>query len=304
MSDAVVGRTAHDPDQPRRPRALPARPALTKLDLARYYADVARGDGAARARAAAGAAGLPRRRRGRRPLPQERAAPLPRLDQDARRCPSARAARSTRCSPTTPPRSSTSPGQNAITPHVWTSRADRLERPDRIVFDLDPSTPALRRGARGGTSARRAAARARARAVRDDDRLARPARDGPAAPHRGLRGCPRLRARRRRRPRRRRTPSADGRVPAQATRRAHLRRRQPQRLRPARGRAVRRARAAAARRWRRRCAGRSSTIAASIRRAGPSQTSRARLADGGDPWRQIARHARALGPARRALERR
>jgi bifunctional non-homologous end joining protein LigD len=29
-------------------------------------------------------------------------------------------------------------GQNVITPHVWTSRADRLEQPDRIVFDLDP----------------------------------------------------------------------------------------------------------------------------------------------------------------------
>ncbi len=31
-------------------------------------------------------------------------------------------------------------GQNVITPHVWTSRADRLERPDRVVFDLDPSS--------------------------------------------------------------------------------------------------------------------------------------------------------------------
>jgi bifunctional non-homologous end joining protein LigD len=31
-------------------------------------------------------------------------------------------------------------GQNAITPHIWTSRADRLEQPDRVVFDLDPAT--------------------------------------------------------------------------------------------------------------------------------------------------------------------
>jgi bifunctional non-homologous end joining protein LigD len=29
-------------------------------------------------------------------------------------------------------------GQNCITPHVWTSRADRPREPDRIVFDLDP----------------------------------------------------------------------------------------------------------------------------------------------------------------------
>jgi bifunctional non-homologous end joining protein LigD len=28
--------------------------------------------------------------------------------------------------------------QNCITPHAWTSRADRPDRPDRIVFDLDP----------------------------------------------------------------------------------------------------------------------------------------------------------------------
>ena len=31
-------------------------------------------------------------------------------------------------------------GQNAIALHVWTSRADALERPDRVIFDLDPST--------------------------------------------------------------------------------------------------------------------------------------------------------------------
>jgi bifunctional non-homologous end joining protein LigD len=31
-------------------------------------------------------------------------------------------------------------GQNVITPHVWTSRADDVRKPDRLVFDLDPST--------------------------------------------------------------------------------------------------------------------------------------------------------------------
>jgi len=30
-------------------------------------------------------------------------------------------------------------GQACITPHAWTSRADRLERPDRLIVDLDPS---------------------------------------------------------------------------------------------------------------------------------------------------------------------
>jgi bifunctional non-homologous end joining protein LigD len=28
--------------------------------------------------------------------------------------------------------------QNCITPHVWSARRDRLDRPDRIVFDFDP----------------------------------------------------------------------------------------------------------------------------------------------------------------------
>jgi bifunctional non-homologous end joining protein LigD len=31
--------------------------------------------------------------------------------------------------------------QNCITPHVWLARADRLERPDRMIFDLDPHSP-------------------------------------------------------------------------------------------------------------------------------------------------------------------
>ena len=30
-------------------------------------------------------------------------------------------------------------GQNVVTPHVWTSRIDRLDRPDRLILDLDPT---------------------------------------------------------------------------------------------------------------------------------------------------------------------
>jgi bifunctional non-homologous end joining protein LigD len=44
---------------------------------------------------------------------------------------------------------------NCITPHAWTSRADRPDHPDRLVFDLDPPDgdaaahfPAIRAGAR------------------------------------------------------------------------------------------------------------------------------------------------------------
>ena len=29
--------------------------------------------------------------------------------------------------------------QNCITPHVWNARCDRRDRPDRLVFDLDPT---------------------------------------------------------------------------------------------------------------------------------------------------------------------
>src|SRR5919197_1680421 len=42
--------------------------------------------------------------------------------------------------------------QNTVTPHVWTSRAPDLYRPDICVFDLDPSAddlPALRAAALG-----------------------------------------------------------------------------------------------------------------------------------------------------------
>jgi bifunctional non-homologous end joining protein LigD len=29
-------------------------------------------------------------------------------------------------------------GQNCVTPHVWLSKADKPEQPDRVIFDLDP----------------------------------------------------------------------------------------------------------------------------------------------------------------------
>jgi bifunctional non-homologous end joining protein LigD len=40
---------------------------------------------------------------------------------------------------------------NCITPHIWLSRADRLDNPDQMVFDLDPGSQdfePVRRGAR------------------------------------------------------------------------------------------------------------------------------------------------------------
>jgi len=32
-------------------------------------------------------------------------------------------------------------GQACITPHIWLSRVEHLDRPDRLVFDLDPTEP-------------------------------------------------------------------------------------------------------------------------------------------------------------------
>lgn len=50
--------------------------------------------------------------------------------------------------------------QGCVTPHVFTSRADKLDRPDRLVIDLDPSTEdfsAVRTAARVCGAALRAA---------------------------------------------------------------------------------------------------------------------------------------------------
>jgi bifunctional non-homologous end joining protein LigD len=51
-------------------------------------------------------------------------------------------------------------GQNAVTPHVWLSRADEPRQPDRLILDFDPS-PGI------GFAAVRAAARAAGARLRD-----------------------------------------------------------------------------------------------------------------------------------------
>jgi bifunctional non-homologous end joining protein LigD len=52
-------------------------------------------------------------------------------------------------------------GQNCITPHIWLSRVDEVDVPDRVIFDLDPH------GDRGGFGDVRAAARELGRLLRD-----------------------------------------------------------------------------------------------------------------------------------------
>lgn len=192
-------------------------------------------------------------------------------------------------------------GQNTITPHIWTSRADRLERPDRLVFDLDPSTQ------------RFAEVRATARALGD---LLRDLGLEPFAMTTGSRGLHVVTPLRR---------TADytavhAFAHAVATRLVEQdpdnltvefrRERRGDRLfldvnrngygqhavAPYGVRALPSAPVAAPLHWEelrdRRLEPRRWTVA----------TIRDRLADGGgDPWRDIARHARAIGPARRAL---
>lgn len=194
-------------------------------------------------------------------------------------------------------------GQNVITPHVWTSRADRLERPDRLIFDLDPTTQ------------RFAEVRAAARALGD---LLRDLGLEPFAMTTGSRGLHVVTPLRR-------TEDVDGvhafaRAVAEALvqldpasltvefRRANRGDRiyvdvarnaygqhavAPYAVRPLPSAPV-----ATPLRWEE----------LDDRRLDPQRwtisTIGDRLADGGDPWEGIARRARAVGPARRALERR
>jgi bifunctional non-homologous end joining protein LigD len=191
-------------------------------------------------------------------------------------------------------------GQNMLTPHIWTSRADRLERPDRLVFDLDPSTQ------------RFADVRAAART------LGEILRELGLAPHamttgsRGLHVVTPLR----------RTASYDevhdfaravaavlvARDPGALTTEFRRNRRGDRlfvdvgrnaygqhAVAPYAVRALPKAPVATPLRWAELDDG----------RLGPQtwtvMTLADRLTDMGDPWHDIGRHARALGPARRAL---
>jgi bifunctional non-homologous end joining protein LigD len=192
-------------------------------------------------------------------------------------------------------------GQNAITLHVWTSRADRLERPDRLIFDLDPSS-----------SSRFAEVRATARALGD---LLRELGLAPYVMTTGSRGLHVVTPLRR---------TADheqvlafaGAVgerlvvhdPRRLTMEFHRKRRggrlyvdiarnayAQHAVAPYAVRGLPGAPVATPLRWEE----------LDDRRLGPQRWSLrnlpARIAEVGDPWRDISRDARALGPAARAL---
>ena len=58
--------------------------------------------------------------------------------------------------------------QNAVTLHVWPSRAPRIDRPDLCVFDLDPVARRARSAARRDAAAARRARGARSRELGED----------------------------------------------------------------------------------------------------------------------------------------
>ena len=228
---------------------------------------------------------VPQGRRRRGLLPEERAAALPRLDRRRSTCPSARAAR---CA--------TSLANDAAT-LVYLAGPERRSR--RTSGRAGP-TASSARTASSSTSIRRAqdfaevraaarapgrpAARPRPGAVRDDHGLARAARGRAAAAHAPTtRRCtrspgpsPTARGR---------APGpAHGRVPSREARRADLRRHEPQRATASTPSRPTPCGPAAAPRWPRRCAGRSSTTRRSTRRAGPSRRSARAWPSVGDPW--------------------
>ena len=114
--------------------------------------------------------------------------------------------------------------------HTWASRVDKPERPDWVMFDLDPSEGAGVRGGDRGRAAREGDARpARARELPEDVGLARDPRARPDRPAAHVRGGARVR--------RRSSPARSrGRIPASSTtewakqkRTRRARRREPER---------------------------------------------------------------------------
>ena len=190
--------------------------------------------------------------------------------------------------------------QACITPHTWLCTNKSLEKPDQLIFDLDPS-PRRRPGqgpARDPTG-RRAARRPRPHDVPQDDRLARLPRAGAVAAEPGLRRGARLRPAVRRGPGREGARPAHPRAAQGQARRPGLRRHRPQRLRPDRGAGVRRPGSRCGRRSPRRSRGTSSPG-----EAGPVHTItsvRRRLARRDCPWADVRRHAQGLARARKKL---
>jgi DNA primase len=98
--------------------------------------------------------------------------------------------------------------QACITFHVWLSRIDRVDYPDRMVFDLDPSADDFGKVKRAAREARGAARGARPGAVPSSNRFARPPYLGAARPFRRFRSGARVRLR---------GGGTAGRAPAQGT---------------------------------------------------------------------------------------
>ena len=121
--------------------------------------------------------------------------------------------------------------QNTITPHVWTSRVPQLHRPDLCVFDLDPSDDQAGGAARGGPRGARSAGRAGPGELRQDLRLEGISHPGRAGRRGRLRAGPALLPGRRRGAGEAPPGAVHAGVHQGRSRRAHLRRHRPQRLR-------------------------------------------------------------------------
>ena len=74
--------------------------------------------------------------------------------------------------------------QNCITPHVWNSRCDKRDQPDRLVFDLDPTGEDFNEIREAALATAEHAARDRAgRRSRSSQRQPRHPRGGSAQAH-------------------------------------------------------------------------------------------------------------------------